>query len=113
MKANRNEVWDKVMKAGEQAAYAYQQMVAAADELAGAMEYNEDYVLLRVLPKTASERRDSERILRWLEKARGEIEGHVLARLAAADKAARRQALLAKLNLTGDEKRLLGIREAE
>ena len=109
MKTDRSETWEKIKLAGEQVAYAYQQMLKAADDLADVIEYNEDYVLRQVLPKTVAMRRDCERILDWLNQERDKIEAHVLARQAARAAAARREALLAKLNLTKAERRLLGI----
>ena len=111
MKTDRSEMWEKIMLAGEQVAYAYEQMVKATDDLADVIEYNEDYVLRQVLPKTMGERRDGERVLAWLNQQRSEIEAHVLAVQAARERAVRREALLAKLNLTADEQRLLGITE--
>jgi hypothetical protein len=113
MKTDQSEMWEKIMLAGEQVAYAYQQMLKAADDLADVVEYNEDYVLRQVLPKAVAERRDCERVLGWLKQERDDIEAHVLARQAARAAAARREALLAKLNLTKDEQRLLGIKAPE
>jgi hypothetical protein len=109
MKTTRNETWETILAAGEKAAAAYRDLVAAADELAEVLEYNADYVLRHVLPKKAEDRRESERVVAWLKDNRGEMEKHVFARQSAREDAARRDALLAKLNLTGDERRLLGI----
>lgn len=109
MNATQNEMWDKVVTAGEQVAYAYQEMVRATDELAMELGYHADHVLRQVLPKTLGERRDGERVLTWLNRHRDEIESHLLARQTRRDEAARREALLTKLNLTVAEQKLLGI----
>lgn len=109
MKTNRSELWEPIATAGEQVAHAYQEMVRAADELAKELGYNRDYVLRRVLPKTVGEHRKGERILAWLNTHRDGIEAELRARQAAQAAATQRAALLAKLNLTPDEQRLLGI----
>ena len=109
MKPTEEDVWQEIVHAGEKVAYAYQHVLRAADELAGLLEYNADYVLRRALPKSVAERRDCELVPKWLEAEREEIEEHVRARLAARAKAIEREALLARLNLTKAEQRLLGI----
>jgi hypothetical protein len=111
MKANGKELWAEVVLAGERAAFAYTALVKAADDLAEGIGWNEDYVLRRVLPMNADERRDSERIVAWLEKERDEIESRLAAREAAREAAARREALLARLALSAEDKKLLGIDE--
>jgi len=109
MRPSRSEIWEKIVTAGEQAASAYEQMVAASDRLADVVAYNADYVLGHLLPKSAGERRDSKRILRWLEDRRSELEIHVQARLAEEEKAEQLQALLGRLKLTKEEQQLLGL----
>ncbi len=104
--------WEQIVQAGEKVAYAYQHVLKAVDELADLLEYNEDYVLRRALPRSVAERRDCELVPRWLEAERDEIEEHVRARLAAHAKAIEREALLARLKLTKAEQRLLGIPKA-
>ena len=109
MQTAEERAWEQIVQAGEKVAYAYQHVLKAADELAGLLEYNADYVLRRALPKSVSERRDCELVPKWLEAEREEIEEHVRARLAAHAKAIEREALLARLKLTKAEQRLLGI----
>jgi hypothetical protein len=109
MRTTGIEAWEEVRSAGERVAYAYEQFVAAADELADVIGYKEDYILRRVLPNRPAERRNSERIVEWLERDRTEILGHLAARQAAREAAVRREALLARLNLTAEERRVLGI----
>jgi transcriptional regulator with XRE-family HTH domain len=109
MKTNRSEMWEEVMAAGERVAAAYRELLQAADDLSEVVGYNEDYVLRRVLPKTPGGRRESNRVLNWLNDERGHIEAQMLAWIARREEAAQRTALLAKLNLTADEQRLLGI----
>ena len=113
MEAKQSETWEGIVTAGERVAHAYQQMLRAVDALADTLEYNEDHVLRQVLPRAVKERRDCERVLVWLNENRDEIEAHLQVRQAARDAAVRREALLAKLNLTADEVELLGIGEAE
>ncbi|MCX6916905.1 MAG: hypothetical protein NT167_28360 [Verrucomicrobia bacterium] len=109
MQTTEERVWEEIVQAGEKVAYAYQHVLMAADGLADLLEYNADYVLRRALPKSVAERRDCELVPKWLETEREEIEEHVRARQAARAKAAEREALLARLNLTKAEQRLLGI----
>lgn len=109
MKETQSDEWEKIMTAGEHVAYAYQEMVNAADALANELGYSQDYVLRQVLPKTMGERRDGERVLAWLNGRRGEIVSMLLGRMRAREQAARRETLLARLHLTEDEQQLLGI----
>ena len=109
MKTTEGDVWEQIVQAGERVAYAYQQVLVAADELADVLEYNADYVLRRALPKSVAERRNCELVPKWLQAERKGIEEHVLARQAARAKAVEREALLARLKLTKAEQRLLGI----
>ena len=109
MKANPSETWEKIVTAGERVAQAYQQMVGATDDLAHMLEFDAEYVLRRVLPRTPAERRNSRRIVDWLTDKREEYEAYVLARQADREEENRRVALLAKLNLTLEERCLLGI----
>ena len=112
MQAAEERAWERIAQAGEKVAYAYQHVLKAADELADLLEYNADHILREVLPKAVKERRDCERVLTWLHENQDGIEAHLEARQAAREAAARREALLAKLNLTVDEKQLLGIGRA-
>lgn len=112
IKPTEEDVWAEIVQAGEKVAYAYQHVLVAADELADVLEYNADYVLRRALPKSVAERRDCELVPKWLQAERREIEAHVRARQAARAKAVEREALLARLKLTKEEQRLLGIPKA-
>ncbi len=109
MKATQSEGWEAIVMAGERVAHAYEQLLRMVDALAAALEYHEDHVLRQVLPKAVKDRRDCERVLTWLHEHREDIEAHLQVRQAAREAAVRRESLLAKLNLTVDEKQLLGI----
>ena len=97
------------MTAGERVAAAYRELLEAADGLAEVVGYDEYNILRHVLPRNLSGRRDSDRVCTWLLCEREKIEAHVLSCIAQREEAAQRAALLAKLNLTDDEQRLLGI----
>jgi len=109
MKTNRTEIWEEIVTAAERVAAAYRAMLQASDDLADMMGYDEYNILRHVLPRNLSGRRDSDRVLVWLQYDREKIEAHVLSCIAAREEAAQRAALLAKLNLSAEEQRLLGI----
>ena len=106
-----DDTWADIRALGEVVVAAYDSLLVASDELARKIGCNNAYVLSQVMPRRAGERRDSDRILTWLEDHRNGIETCLAARQAAREAAAQRGALLSRLKLTTEEKRLLGIEE--
>jgi hypothetical protein len=101
--------WANVISVAKEAAKAYAAMLKASDALAGAMGYKEEYVLRRVLPQNADERREVKRILEWVNSEQGGVEKWLAEREELRRKQRERDALMAKLKLTPEEKALLGI----
>ncbi len=97
------------MAAGERVAAAYRELLQASDALSDVVGYREEYVLRRVLPSTSGGRRAADRVLNWLKDERPQIEAQMEEWTRRCKEAAERAALLNRLNLTVDEKRLLGI----
>jgi len=87
----------------------YAAMLKASDALADAMGYKEEYVLRRVLPQNADERREVKRILEWVNSEQDGVEKWLKEREELRRKQRERDALMAKLKLTPEEKALLGI----
>jgi hypothetical protein len=86
---------------------SYDQLVEQSDKLADAMLYRKGYVLGKVMPRLALERRDSGRIATWFEENREEIMENIEQIEAARIKGEQREKLLETLGLTDAQKALL------
>jgi hypothetical protein len=86
----------------------YDQLIEQSDKLAEAIYYQPDYILGKVMPNKASERRNSSRISEWFNKeCKPDLLDHI-AEIEAQDlKTEAREKLLASLNLTDEQKALL------
>ncbi len=102
--------WDLVSDSAVKAVEAYDAFVTACDALAGHLDYNPDWILARCLPRVVAERRSNDRILRILDADREEWTAHLRDSLLAKRRQQLRQELIAKLNLTEDQKKLLGLK---
>lgn len=85
----------------------YRDLVGLCDRLADMSGLDRDDVLREVMPGRAAERRDHDRIGRWYEENRPEIMEAIDKRNEAFLKEKEREELLASLNLTDDQKRIL------
>lgn len=106
---DKSNEWANVISAAKEVANAYAAMLKASDSLADAMGYKEEYVLRRVLPQNADERREVKRILKWVNKEQEDVEKLLKDRDEMRRKQSERDALMEKLKLTPEEKALLGI----
>ena len=97
--------WQAIIAAATAAANAYQNLLAASDNLALLMYYREEYVLLRVLPSKPEERQDSTRIITWVESQKNSV----LQTFKEHIRDNKRADLIARLNLTPAEMSLLGL----
>ena len=102
---NFDTEWQAIIAAATAAANAYQNLLAASDNLALLMYYREEYVLLRVLPSKPEERQDSTRIITWVERQKNSI----LSDFKEQIRDNKRADLIARLNLTPTEMSLLGL----
>ena len=100
---------NEVMLAGNTVVTAYSQLLAASDALADLMEYDRDDVLRQVLALRATERRNQNKVLDFLEMEYDTIEQHLKDLAKVRAQAAARTELLGKLKLSGAEMKLLGI----
>ena len=107
----KEDDWSEILAHGAVVVAAYNNLLEASDNLANHIERYSDDVLSQVMPRRAGERRESDRILDWLEHYRDDIESHLAQRRAEREAAKKRAALLASLNLTDAQKRLLGIED--
>jgi hypothetical protein len=101
--------WESILDTGGLVLRAYMDVVKAADELAMKIDQSADLVLKRALPRNSYERRDGGDLMGWLAANRENIEDHLQRTQEAAIAAAKRKALLAKLNLSKEDQKLLGI----
>ena len=107
--ANPLATMKEIMEAGEAVVAAHKQLLAASDALAELIQYDRAFVLRRVLPQAAQERRNANKVLDFLETEYDAIERHLQRVAEERAEVAARQALLARLNLSGAEKALLGL----
>jgi hypothetical protein len=86
----------------------YDQLIEQSDKLAEAIYYRPDYILGKVMPNKASERRNSSRISEWFNKeCKPDLLDHI-AEIESQDlKTEAREKLIASLNLTDEQKALL------
>jgi hypothetical protein len=86
----------------------YDQLIEQSDNFAEAIYYKPDYILGKVMPNKASERRDSSRISEWFKKeCKPDLLDHI-AEIEAEDlKREAREKLIASLKLTDEQKALL------
>ena len=108
---NNDRAWGTVIQAGKHVAETYANLVKASDFLAEVMAYDNDYVLRKVLPSSVADRRNSERIIEWLNDQQNELEKHLEEVNTRIQAAQNRDRLLQKLNLSAEEKELLGIKD--
>lgn len=100
----------EIKTAADSVVDAYTKLVAASDGLARAMAYREDYVLGRVMPKRACDRRNSiERIRLFLEQQIQHAVGCRISFEAMTRIKAERLALIRKLKLTKANLKTLGV----
>ena len=85
----------------------YDQLVEQSDKLAAAMGNSDDWVLGKVMPSRACDRRDSARISKWMDGCREEVANQLRRREEARSHHEAREKLLAELNLTDEQKALL------
>jgi hypothetical protein len=104
-----HEAWLDVELKAQLVESVYDNFLAASDALAKAMQWDEEYVLRRVLPKSAGERRYTRRITKWVNGEK-QVWMQLYDRIKEVrQEQQKRQALLQKLNLSADELALLGI----
>jgi len=103
------DAWAEILAHGEVVVAAYEEFLKSSDVLANALPYNHEYVLRRALPKKPGNRRKSDSIRDWLKADRAKIQSDLVSWQSQIREAAKRGELLSRLNLTKDEKRLLGI----
>lgn len=101
--------WQEILEAAKQVALHSHNLIQASDDLAEHLNYREDYVLRRVFNPDSRDRRNCKRILNWIADSKDEIFRDLYANYDARKEKERRAELLSKLNLTEDEKVLLGI----
>lgn len=88
---------------------AYNQLLLECEELARSMRFNPDYVIGKVMPKKTTDRRDTGRIEKWFDSVKGNALQWIQEAEKAREERRNREELLASLNLTPEQKALLGI----
>lgn len=88
---------------------AYKSLLAQCRKLADSMGYYDDHVIGKVMPKKLADRTDTKRIEEWFEGAKGDSVAHLLKMEAEREQDRERESLLASLNLTPEQKALLGL----
>lgn len=98
-------LWSEIQASNEIVIQAYKDFLDAADNLAETMGYNTDAVLSGILPKKINERRDFARIDKWVDAQKNTV----LMFIERNEQRIKKQELLKKLQLTPEQKKLLGI----
>jgi hypothetical protein len=88
---------------------AYESLIIQSRELARSMGYNPDYVIGKVMPKTAGERDSTKRITEWYKANKQEAVDMLLHNEAVREDQRKREALISSLKLTSEQKKLLGL----
>jgi len=102
--------WKEIAKAGQQIVDAHKEMVSKSKALAELLQYNDDYILRRVLHEKPAERGNSDKIMFWLEVNKDTIVDN-LKRFESEKNTEREKAkLLATLKLNDEQMKLLGIK---
>lgn len=88
---------------------AYEALLNQCHKLALSMGYNDNYIISKVMPKTSNERTNTDRIAKWFDGIRDEAWAYMLRLEAAHEQNCEKEKLLASLNLTLKQKKLLGL----
>jgi hypothetical protein len=88
---------------------AYKSLLEQCRKLADTMGYCDDYVIGKIMPKTAADRTNTGRIAEWFQETKDEAVAHMLELEAEREQDRERERLLTSLNLTADQKALLGL----
>ncbi len=88
---------------------AFCDLVEQSNVLADAMGYRRGYVLMKVLPKSGASREDPSRIRDWMEKELDECLDSLVAIEIERLKGDEREALISSLQLTDEQKAILGL----
>ena len=88
---------------------AYKSLLEQCRKLADTMGYYDGYVIGKIMPKTASDRTNTRRIAEWFQETKDEAMANMIELEAKREQDRERERLLASLNLTADQKSLLGL----
>jgi len=113
VKTKPSEFWVESLALAEAVVAAHRELVAASDTLAVHINIKPDYVLGKVMPLKASARRESSCVLDFVTSHRNWIESTYEAAVLEAERKTAKATLLSKLQLTAEQKRLLGIEDGE
>lgn len=105
--------WETVIKSAKEVSRAYSELLAASDALADAIGYNRDWILGRVWPKCAHERRRHKRVFEWIKSEEELWKKSMAAQIGHELIQQKRATILKRLNLSDDEKFVLGLRDIE
>jgi hypothetical protein len=109
MKTDIAEQWAAALAAADIVVEAYTDLLHASDALADALNYKQEYILSHVMPQTSKDRRMAKRILAWMKENETSLRNGMAYRAEQLEHEKQKRALLARLQLTEEEKELLGI----
>jgi hypothetical protein len=101
--------WEKINQLSREVSLAYYKLVETSDALADALGYNREWLLGHIFPKCRDDRRKHKRILDWIKYEKEKFNEHISEKIIQDRIRSERTAILKRLNLTGDEKAILGI----
>ena len=88
---------------------AYESLIIQSRQLSDSMGYSEYDVLCKVMPKTAAQRTDTERIIDWYEEHKENAVERILFIEEERERETSREHLIASLKLTDEQRDLLGL----
>ena len=88
---------------------AYEELLNQCSKLADSMGYRRDYVIGKIMPRTATDRYNVTRISKWFDSTKKDAVEHMLKLELKREQDRERERLIASLQLTQEQKALLGI----
>lgn len=85
----------------------YEQLVEQSDKFADAILYKEGWILGKIMPKSMSERRDTDRIVNWFNEVKEEVLDRLEEFQESILKEQKRNDLIKSLKLTKEQKSIL------
>lgn len=104
-----DQIWQSIESQFEGLQAAYDQLIEASDNLAAAMHFDKEEMLVKVLPTKGRDRRSFEYFEFWLYGKKDTIVRKILSDMEAAELIEKRKQLLKELKLTNEQAKVLGI----
>ncbi len=102
--------WKKIESKAAQVGESYLAFLKSSDDLAEILGYDDEYVLRRCIPVGSDNRRCLTTALDWVNENRDKIIEHYREYKTRIESESKKRELLKSLNLSDEQKSLLGIK---